>query len=182
MLLQKALFHSFFNGWIIFHCLCVCAPHLLYPFICQWTFRLLPYLGYCKQCCCEYWCACIFLELVFFLDLCPGMGLQGHIATPFFILWGTPVLFSTVAIPIYFPTSSTGSFPLLICFLIFERRSLNIHFSDSSMVSVNSIIPLAILWMLCLNITLPIAWFVGLLWLWEAYSMLDVRYVRLAIK
>ena len=24
------------------------APHLLYPFICQWIFRLLPCLGYCK--------------------------------------------------------------------------------------------------------------------------------------
>ena len=23
-------------------------PHLLYPFICRWTFRLLPCLGYCK--------------------------------------------------------------------------------------------------------------------------------------
>ena len=26
------------------------APHLLYPFICQWTFRLLPCLGYCNWC------------------------------------------------------------------------------------------------------------------------------------
>ena len=25
-------------------------PHLLYPFISQWTFRLLPCLGYCEQC------------------------------------------------------------------------------------------------------------------------------------
>ena len=23
-------------------------PHLLYPFICWWTLKLLPYLGYCK--------------------------------------------------------------------------------------------------------------------------------------
>ena len=29
--------------------------HLLYPFICQWTFRLLPPLGYCKQWCYEHW-------------------------------------------------------------------------------------------------------------------------------
>ena len=32
----------------------MCLPHL-YPFICQWTFRLLPYLGYYKQCCNEHW-------------------------------------------------------------------------------------------------------------------------------
>ena len=23
------------------------APHLLYPLLCQWTFKLLPSLGYC---------------------------------------------------------------------------------------------------------------------------------------
>ena len=33
------------NNWTtIFHC--VSISHLLYPFICWWTFRLLPYLGY----------------------------------------------------------------------------------------------------------------------------------------
>ena len=39
-------------------------PSLLYSFICLWTFRGLPCLGYCKPCCCEHWDAdaCIFLE------------------------------------------------------------------------------------------------------------------------
>ena len=41
MLLQLALFHCFFYGWVIFYCTCV--HHHLYPFICWWTFRLLPY-------------------------------------------------------------------------------------------------------------------------------------------
>ena len=35
MLMQMALFHYFY-GWVIFHCIYV--PHLLYPFICWWTF------------------------------------------------------------------------------------------------------------------------------------------------
>ena len=35
-----------FYGWVIFHCIYV--PHLLYPFICRWTFRLVPCPGYCK--------------------------------------------------------------------------------------------------------------------------------------
>ena len=35
-----------FYGWVIFHCIYV--PHLLYPFLCQWTVRLLPCPGYCK--------------------------------------------------------------------------------------------------------------------------------------
>ena len=44
MLLLITLFHSF-NG-LILHCIYV--PHLLYPFLCLWPFRLLPYLGCCK--------------------------------------------------------------------------------------------------------------------------------------
>ena len=42
-----ALFHSF--SWVTFHCRY--APCLLYPFLCWWTFKRLPRLGYCKQCC-----------------------------------------------------------------------------------------------------------------------------------
>ena len=45
-----------FNGWIIFHC--VCVPQLCYPFICWWTSRLLPCPGYYKQCCNEHWGTC----------------------------------------------------------------------------------------------------------------------------
>ena len=36
----------------MFHC--VYAPHLLWSFICWWTFRLFPCLGYCTQCCYEH--------------------------------------------------------------------------------------------------------------------------------
>ena len=42
MFLQMALFHSFY-GWVILHCIYV--PYLLYSFVCQWTFRLLPCFG-----------------------------------------------------------------------------------------------------------------------------------------
>ena len=31
-------------------CVCIYILHFLYLFLCWWTFRLLPYLGYCKQC------------------------------------------------------------------------------------------------------------------------------------
>ena len=54
---------SFFNGWEISHCIYV--PHVLYPFLCQWTFRLLPCLSYCKQCCREHWGACILSDHIF---------------------------------------------------------------------------------------------------------------------
>ena len=42
------------------------VPHLLYPLLCQWTFRLIPCPGYCKQCRHEHWSACIFSNYVSF--------------------------------------------------------------------------------------------------------------------
>ena len=42
-----------FWGWIIFHH-CMDTPHFIYPFICQWTFELLPLLGCCENHCCEH--------------------------------------------------------------------------------------------------------------------------------
>ena len=51
----------FFHGRVIFPC--VCVPHV-HPFFCQWTFGLLPCLGYCKQCSSEHWDACILLDHV----------------------------------------------------------------------------------------------------------------------
>ena len=37
-----------------------------------------PYPAYCKHCCNEHWGASIFSNYVFFLDICPGVGLQDH--------------------------------------------------------------------------------------------------------
>ena len=42
--LQKTQFRSFL--WLIFHYIYV--PYLLYPFVCRWAFRLIPWPGYCK--------------------------------------------------------------------------------------------------------------------------------------
>ena len=74
MLLQMALFHSF-NGWVIFHPIYV--PHLLYPFLYQWTLRLLPCLGYCKQYCNEHWGAFIISSHMFFSEYMPKRGIAG---------------------------------------------------------------------------------------------------------
>ena len=59
-------------------------PHLLYPFICRWAFRLLPWPGYCKQCCNEHWSACVF-ELWFSLGICPVVRLLGHMVILFLV-------------------------------------------------------------------------------------------------
>ena len=44
---------------------CVYVPHLLYPFICQWTSRFLPYPSYCEQCYSEHWGTCVSLNCGF---------------------------------------------------------------------------------------------------------------------
>ena len=55
---------------------CVYVPHLLYPFICQWTFRLLLCLGYCKQCCSEHWIH-VFFWTMFFSRYMPRIRIAG---------------------------------------------------------------------------------------------------------
>ena len=59
----KQYYFILFYGWVILYCIYV--PHLLYPFLCWWTLRLLPYPGYCIQYCSEHWGACIFLNYGF---------------------------------------------------------------------------------------------------------------------
>ena len=49
---------------------CVCIPHLVYPFICQGAFSLLPCLGYCNSAT----MGCVYLselESSSFPDICP---------------------------------------------------------------------------------------------------------------
>ena len=78
-------YHYFilFNGWIILHCMYV--PHL-YSFLCWWTFRLLPCLGYLHTVLqWTLWCVYPF-GLYFSLGICPGVGLQDHIVTIFSLL------------------------------------------------------------------------------------------------
>ena len=62
------------NSWVIFHC--VYVPQLCYPFICQWTPRLLPCPSYCKQCCDEHWGACVSFNSGF-LGCMPNSGISG---------------------------------------------------------------------------------------------------------
>ena len=63
MLLQMTFFHYF--QWLSNISLYRYIPHLPYPFLCWWTFRLLPCPGYYIQCCSELSDACILLDHVF---------------------------------------------------------------------------------------------------------------------
>ena len=55
-------FSVFFPGSLS---LSECLNQLLYPFVCWWTSRLLPYSSYCKQCCGEHWGTCVFFSYGF---------------------------------------------------------------------------------------------------------------------
>ena len=101
----------FFYGWVVFHCIYV--PHLLYPFISWWKFRLLPCLGYCIMLLWTLGCCMYLFKLEFSPDVCPGVRFLTHMVTLFLVFSGTSILFSIVAAPIYIPTNSVGGFPFL---------------------------------------------------------------------
>ena len=59
---------------------------------------------------------CIYLFKLMFLfssNKYPGVELLNCIVVMFLIFWGTSILFSIVAVPIYIPTNSVGGFPFL---------------------------------------------------------------------
>ena len=70
-----------FNGWVTFHCLYI--PHLLYPFICWLTFRLLTCLGYCKQHCREHGEYVSFWTMIFSRYM-PRSGIAGSYGSSIF--------------------------------------------------------------------------------------------------
>ena len=95
--------------WIFY---CIYVPHLLYPFICQWTFRLLPCLGYCKQCFSEHWIH-VFFWTMFFSRYMPRIRIAGLYGSSIFSFYRKSILFSIVTATIYIPTNSVRGFPFL---------------------------------------------------------------------
>ena len=78
--------YFFFYSWVVFHCIYVLmyVPHLLYPFIYRWTFRLLPCFGYCKQWWNEHWGACLLLNRVFLWIYSQESGIAGSYGNSIF--------------------------------------------------------------------------------------------------
>ena len=103
----NGIIYSFY-GWIVFCCIYVL--HLLYPFICRWTFRF-PCLGYCKQYCYEHRGTCVFLNYSF-VRIYVQEG-DCWIVLNCVRFWETCILFSLVAAPIYITTNSVRGFPFL---------------------------------------------------------------------
>lgn len=67
-----------FKGCMIFHCMYTTFP-LSMHLSCQWPFRLLSLLGYCKECCSEYGYVNISLRYYFefFWIYIPRAGIAG---------------------------------------------------------------------------------------------------------
>ena len=65
---------------------CVYIPQLSYPFICQWTSRLFPCPGYCKQCCDEHWGTCVSFNSGF-LGVYPSSGIAGSYGSSISRFW-----------------------------------------------------------------------------------------------
>jgi hypothetical protein len=116
MLVRMTEFYSFYS-WTIFHCTHI--PYFLYLFICQWTSSLIPYLGYCEQCCSEHVtpykhegsCQHLSHRLDFnSFGYIPSSGIAGSYDSSISSFLRYLILFSIIAILIYIPTSSVGGF------------------------------------------------------------------------
>ena len=129
MLLLVELFYSFL--WLTLHCLYV--PHLLYPFICQWTFKVLPCLSHCKQWHSEHQDTWILSNHVFIWMFVQDWD-YWIIHELFLGFLGASILF-IVAVPIYIPTVHKGWLfstcsPTLVYSCIFD----NIHINRYEMI------------------------------------------------
>ena len=109
---------------------CVCMyiyifSHFLHLFIHWWTLRLFSYLGIVNNATMNMRIQ-IFLQypvLVSFRYI-PSSKIAGSHSSSIFNFWGTSILFSIVAAPVYNPTNSVGGFPFVhiltsICYLLF---------------------------------------------------------------
>ena len=123
------------------------VPHLLYAFLCRWTFRLLPCLDYYQVLQLTLWCTCL-LELWFSVDICLGVELLDHMVALFSVFQGTSILFFIVANQFTFPPTveenyflSTSFSAFIVCGLYNDGHSnwykgilhcsFDLHFSDN---------------------------------------------------
>ena len=81
-----------FEGWIIFHCMD--GSHFLYPFLQRW--RLIPF-GYYKLPWTQVYKYLFKIPLLIFWAIYPEVELLEHTVGLSLLVWGTTVLFSTVA-------------------------------------------------------------------------------------
>ena len=80
------------------------GPHLLYPFICQWT--QVASISWVLEIRMQWTQGCIYLlELIFLFSLenYPEVGLLGRMVVLFLVFKGPSMLFSAAAAPVHVP-------------------------------------------------------------------------------
>ena len=97
------------NGWIILHCMHI--TQFVDPFIHWQQFGLLEYFGYCRECGYTTIPLSSYFQLFFVIN--PEEKFLDHIAILFWILWGTTIWVSIVAIPFYNSTSNAKNLQFL---------------------------------------------------------------------
>ena len=71
----------FFYDWVIFHCIYV--PHVIYPFFCRWTCRLLPCLAIVNSAARNTGMHILF-RIMFFSGYMPRSGIAGSYGSSIF--------------------------------------------------------------------------------------------------
>ena len=103
MLLQ--MYFILFNGRVMLHCIYV--PHLLYPLLCDGHLGCFHILAVVNSAAVNIGVHVSFWIIFFFFPgYMPRVGLQGHMVALFLVFKGTVLLFSIVAVSIYFSTNS----------------------------------------------------------------------------
>ena len=99
------------QSWVIFHWIHI--PPCLYPFICQWTPRLLTLPGIVKKSAATRSGVRVSLSITLFSGGMPSSGLPGSSGSsaPSYFK-SNSILFSILAVSITIPTNSARGFPL----------------------------------------------------------------------
>ena len=105
MLLQMVKIVSFY-GWIIFHCMY--TSHPLYSFICEGHLGCLHILAILNNSAVSIGVYSFSTNVFLFFRCIRRSGIAGSCDS---IFWGSSILLSTVAIPVYIPTNSTWGLP-----------------------------------------------------------------------
>ena len=91
--------------------LCIYISHLN-PFICWWTFRFFPCIGYCEWCCNEHRDVCILLNESFVQIYTQEWIVRSYGSSIFSFLRNLHTV-SIVVVPTYIPINSVRQFPFL---------------------------------------------------------------------
>ena len=161
------------------------ASHFLYPFICQWTLRLLLCLDFCEWCCSKHRRAHVFeIPVSVPLNICWEMGLLDHIVILLLIFRGTSIWFYIW--PHHFSADHMQSFqylyiPLIIVILMNVRWYLIVVLICPCLVSVMLSIFSYVCFGLCVVFVEMFAQVLCQLFIYFCYWVVEVLYVFLIL-